>query len=290
MNGPDSAGAMRKLTVIIAVVVAPVLAAAWVILYLFPTRTEALWAWTIGTRMTPITMGAGYLGGVWFFVRVATNPEAHRHRAGFLGVTVLTTGLGIATLLHWEAFNHGHLSFWAWLLLYIVAPVVFALLFVSVHRHSAAAAPSDPRLPPWLRAALVTVGAVQVSAAVVMFAAPGLVIDHWPWAMTPLTVRSIGPFIAFTGVLALWALVDNRYAALRIGVEATTIGLVAIAVGALAALGDFTGPVGARVVYVGALIVLLGLLTAFLWTDPDRRAPLRRRATGPGSGPGSGPA
>ncbi len=271
-----STGAARKLTVVIAVVVAPVLAAAWVILYLFPTRTESLWAWTIGTRMTPITMGAGYLGGVWFFVRVVSAPEAHRHRAGFLGVTVLTTGLGIATLLHWEAFDHGHVSFWAWLLLYTVAPVVFALLFVAVHRATGAALPGEPRLPGWLRTAFVAVGAVQITAAVVMFAAPGLIIDHWPWAMTPLTVRSIGPFIAFTGVLALWALVDDRYSALRIGVEATTIGLVAIAVGAITALGDFTGPVGARVVYVGALIGLLGLLAAFLWTYPGRPSARRR--------------
>jgi hypothetical protein len=274
-SGSGAADATRKLTVGIAVVVAPVLAAAWVVLYLFPTRTEALWAWTIGTRMTPITMGAGYLGGVWFFVRVASDPEPHRHRAGFLGVTVLTTGLGIATWLHWESFNHGHVSFWAWLLLYVAAPVVFALLFVSVQRRSAVG-PGEPRLPRWLRAALVAVGAVQVTAAAAMFAAPSLVIDRWPWAMTPLTVRSIGPFIAFTGVLALWALVDDRYSALRIGVEATTIGLGAIAVGALTALGDFTGPAGARVAYVGALIVLLGLLVAFLWTDPGRDTELRR--------------
>ena len=278
MTGSDAepASAMRRLTVAIAVVVAPVLAAAWVILYLFPTRTASLWAWPIGTRMTPITMGAGYLGGVWFFVRVVFTPEPHRHRAGFLGVTVLTTGLGIATALHWEAFNHGHVSFWAWLLLYIVAPVLFALLFLSVQRRSTPAGPGEPRLPRWLRAALVAVGTVQVTVAVVIFAVPALVTDHWPWAMSPLTVRSIGPFIAFTGVLALWALVDDRYSALRIGVEATTIGLGAIAIGALTALGDFTGPVGAQVAYVGVLVLLLGLLGAFLWTDPDRRVSLRR--------------
>lgn len=267
---------MRRLTVVVAAVVAPVLAAAWVILYLFPTRTESLWAWTIGTRMTPITMGAGYLGGVWFFVRVLAAPEPHRHRAGFLGVTVLTAGLGIATALHWDAFNHGHVSFWAWLFLYVVAPVLFALLFVSVHRRSTPGGPDEPRLAGWLRAALVVVGAVQVTVAVAIFVVPTSVTEHWPWAMTPLTARTIAAFIAFTGVLALWALVDDRYSALRIGVEATTIGLVAIGIGALAALGDFTGPAGARVAYVVALVGLLGLLGAFLWTDPDRRLSLRR--------------
>ena len=260
----------RTVSVAIAAIVIPVLAAAWVILYLLPTRTESLWAWPIGTRMTPITMGAGYLGGVWFFVRVIATPEPHRHRGGFLGITALTTGLGLATLLHWDAFSHGHVSFWAWLFLYVAAPFLFAVLFVALHRATPPPSPDQARLPPRLRAVLVTIGAVQVTVAVAIFAVPSLVVDQWPWPMTPLTVRSIAPFIGFTGVFALWALVDARYSALRIGVEATTIGLGLIAIGALTAIGDFTGPTGGQVVYVGALVGLLGVLVAFLATDPAR--------------------
>jgi len=44
--------------------------------------------------------------------------------AGFLGTTVFTTLLLLATLLHWDRFNHDHVSFWAWLALYVATPVV----------------------------------------------------------------------------------------------------------------------------------------------------------------------
>lgn len=266
----DSNGMARSVSVTIAAIVIPVLAAAWAILYLFPTRTESLWAWEIGTRMTPITMGAGYLGGVWFFMRVIATRQPHRHRGGFLGITALTTGLGLATLLHWDAFSHGHLSFWAWSFLYLAGPFAFAVLFVALHRATPPPSPDEERLPAWLRGALVTIGVVQATVAIAIFVVPSLVIDHWPWPMTPLTVRSIAPFIGFTGVFALWAWVDARYSALRIGVEATTIGLGLIAIGALTALGDFSGPTGSQVAYVGALIGLLGVLVVFLATDPAR--------------------
>ena len=42
------------------------------------------------------------------------------------------------TILHWDVFNHDHVSFWAWLLLYVATPVLLPVLWATNRR-------TDPR-------------------------------------------------------------------------------------------------------------------------------------------------
>lgn len=105
-----------KPTRVISVVIIPVLAAAFVILYLFPGRTGQLWAWEMRPTMTAMVMGGGYLSGAYLSYRAATVRQWHRIGLGFVAITVFTAMLGIATIVHWDRFNHGHVSFWAWAL------------------------------------------------------------------------------------------------------------------------------------------------------------------------------
>jgi hypothetical protein len=260
---------MLRATKITAMVVMPVLFAAWVILFLFPTRTEALWAWTINPRMSAITMGSGYLGGVWFFYRVATAREPHRVAGGLFAAAVFTTLLGVTTIVHWDRFNHDHVSFWAWAFLYFVSPVFLPFLFRA---NRAASSPRDGDLVPRFGVVwLVIVGVTQIIAAATWFLAPDLAIDNWPWTMTPLTVRSISSFVAFCGTLLLWVLVDRRYSALQAGVEALMIGLLVTSIGALIAHDDFDGPTYGIILYVLALATLLVLFGALLAQVHARR-------------------
>jgi hypothetical protein len=250
---------------ITALVVAPVLLAAFVILFGFPDRTEQLFAWTIRPEMTPLTMGAGYLGGCWFFVRVLTAHEPHRLVGGFAAATAFTILLGIATILHWDRFNHGHVSFWTWAGLYALAPVLLAWLTIANWRSLRRdPGPSGPVVPSPLRWALALVGAAQLTIAIVFFAAPGLADDALPWTLTPLTARTLSAFVAFTGVLLLWPLVDDRWASIEIGLEAVAVGLTATGIGALRARDDFTGPAVSTAVYAAALLLLVGGIAALL--------------------------
>lgn len=248
----------RRIT---ALVIMPVLLAAWVILFLFPTRTEQLWAWTIRPSMSAMTMGAGYLGGVWFFCRVARASQAHQVAGGLLAATIFTTLLGVTTVVHWDRFNHDHVSFWAWAFLYFAAPPFLLVLFLADRRASSAAA-TGPHLPLWVARLMGGVGIVQLTAALVWFAVPDAFRGRTPWALTPLTSRSLASFVAFTGAFLAWALVDRRYTAMQAGIEAVTVGLAGTAVGAFIARDDFTGPASARTGYVVALIVVLAGLVA----------------------------
>jgi len=71
-------------------IIAPVLAAAFLVLYGLPGRTTELLAWTIRPDMTPILMGAGYGAGVYFFCRVATGDEWHRVAPVLPGIAAFT--------------------------------------------------------------------------------------------------------------------------------------------------------------------------------------------------------
>lgn len=252
---------MPRTRTITALVVMPVLFAAWVILFLLPTRTEALWGWTIEPPMSAVTMGAGYLGGVWFFARVARAKRSLEVAGGLLAATVFTTLLGAATVIHWDKFNHSHVSFWAWLFLYFVAPPFLLVLFLA-NRPGTDEDDGGPEMPRWLGRLLGGLGVAQLAGALVWFADPERFAGRTPWALTPLSSRSVASFVAFTGALLAWALVDRRFLAMRAGVEAVTVGLLATGIGALIARHDFDGPPSSRVAYAVGLVVMLGVVLA----------------------------
>ncbi len=254
---------MLTTTKVTALVIIPVLGAAFVILFFFPGQTDRLWAWTMRPDMTPITMGAGYLGGAWFFTRVATNHHPGRVAGGLGAATVFTALLGLATIVHWEKFNHTHISFWAWLFLYVVSPFLLPVLAVVNWRAGTTEEPKtteDAEIPPWARMFLAVVGIGSVLAAVTVFVVPRIAVDNGPWSFTPLTARSLSAYIAFTGLFLLTPLLDRRWASVRIGVEAVTVGLTVTAIGALRARHDFTGPDSSVVGFAVGLAVLLGVL------------------------------
>jgi len=262
-------------TKVTALVIIPVLGAAFVILFLFPGQTDRLWAWTIHPDMTPITMGAGYLGGAWFFTRVASNRHPGRVAGGLGAATVFTLLLGVATFLHWDKFHHRHISFWAWLALYVVSPVLLPILAVANWR-AGASDRSDPadgaEIPAWARTFLAVVGAGSVLGALTVFAVPRLGIEHWPWKLTPLTARTLCAYIAFTGLFLLTPLLDRRWTSVRIGVEAVTVGLVTTGVGALRGRHDLTGPDSSVVGFAVGLVALLAVL-AYLQLHLSRPSP-----------------
>ncbi len=252
-----------------AIVIIPVLVAAFVILYLFPSRTQDLWAWTIRPTMTPMLMGGGYLAGAWFFLRVARTRSGHQALSGLLGVCVFTSMLLGATILHWDRFNHAHVSFWAWFGLYVVTPLLLPVLWFNNRRTDPEVpGPGDVEVPGPVRAAFATVGAVQLLLAFLIFVRPSLAVEHWPWTVTPLTARTISAFLAFPAVTWLLFATDARWSSFEIPVESATIGLALILVATVRASGELRG---AAVAYGAALVGALVWLLAVQLTMRRRR-------------------
>lgn len=262
-----------KVTRAVSVVIIPVLVAAFVLLFLFPTRTRQLWSWTINPTMSALVMGAGYLSGAYFFYRAATVRQWHRVGAGFLAVTVFAAMLGVATIVHWDRFNHDHVSFWAWAGLYFSTPLLLPWLWVRNRRTDPGTLePGDREVPRRIRTVMATVGALQLVFAAVMFFRPTAVAEHAPWMLTPLTCRSLSAFAAFPAVLYLTFAFERRWSALRIPVEVVMMGMALIGVAAVLSADEFDAGDGLVWGWRVGLVVAFGALAA-LHAAMSRPAP-----------------
>ena len=96
-----------------ALVIFIVLVPAVIVLWDTPGETADRWAWTITPDLTPIFLGAGYGAGAYFFWRTFRATRWHPSSAGVLGASVFAALMLIATLIHWDRFNHGDAPFLA---------------------------------------------------------------------------------------------------------------------------------------------------------------------------------
>ncbi|MFP5319847.1 MAG: hypothetical protein ACLGI2_16335 [Acidimicrobiia bacterium] len=251
--------------------VIPVLLAAFVILYLFPGETMRLWSWMVCPEMSAFVLGGGYLAGAYYFARVWRAGEWHRVGVGFVAVTVFSTMLLAVTVLHWSNFNHGHVSFWAWLALYAVTPPLLPLLWARNRRTDPGKLPpGDVEVPRRLRTAVGIGGALQLAFALAVLAWPDAIAGGWPWAVDVATLRAMSAFIAFPAVTWVWFLIERRWSSFRITQHVATLGFVLILLGALQSRAEFRSG-GHYWAYVAGLGLGLGLNVA-LYVGMERRA------------------
>jgi hypothetical protein len=266
-----------KTTRAVSAAIVPILTAAFVILFLFPGQTHALWGWTIPSRMSCMFMGGGYLAGALFFFRAARAKEWHRLGPGIVATTLFATMLGVATFLHWDVFNHTHVSFWAWLVLYVTTPLLLPLLYVKNRVFDPLTpGPEDAPIPGWIRTSLTALGVGQLLFAFLLYARPSLFQAHWPWKLTTISARSLAGFASFPAVAYLAFAFERRWSALRWPFETAIAGLTLIAIGGLRSTGDFKGGGFTRAWAVGLAIGLAYLITVRLVME--RRVAEHRRA------------
>ena len=248
----------------VARLIVPFLAAAFVVLYGAPDRTTEFFAWTIRPDMTPLVMGAGYGTGVYYFYRVATAREWHRVAPVLLGITTFTWFMAIATVLHWGNFNHEHWVFYLWVFLYAVTPLLIPGVWLLNRRYaSGVEAAGDARLPRAVRLVGAGIGIAVTVGALVMFAAPEVVVGRWPWTVSPFTTRILAGWFALFGVLDVAGVLDPRWSGSRLLVQTQIVGISMGLLGIVRAWGDFdqSNPltwmlIGGTVLYLGAIALL----------------------------------
>jgi hypothetical protein len=249
--------ATRRAALVIFIVHVP----AVVVLWAAPGETTDRWAWAIAPQLSAIFLGSGYGAGAYFFWRTFRARRWHPSSAGVLGASVFAALMLLATLLHWDRFNHGDapflaaFAFWGWIVVYIVSPpAVFALWW----RNRA----TDPRTPgaaePLLSVAVLFAARgfalVALAVAVVFFLSPATAIDLWPWQLTPLTARVLACLTAQVGVGALVLSLDRRWSTWRLIVQTFFVATALLLVGAARAWEEFDQGDVMTYVYVGGLL------------------------------------
>lgn len=249
----------------VARVIILVLLAAVLILYGMPGRTTEHFAWTIRPDMTPLVMGSGYAAGVYFFSRVATTDEWHRVAPPFLAITVFTWFMAIATVLHWENFNHSHHAFYLWVVIYAITPVLVpGIWWLNRQTDPKRVRETDKRLPRAVRILGGGLGLGMTLSAIVVFLVPGLLIDVWPWTVSPLTTRILSGWFALFGVANIAVALDSRWSAATVLLESKMVGFGLIAIGVVRAWGDFDPSNALTWLFVGGMaLYLLAILVLY---------------------------
>ncbi|GAB7006135.1 hypothetical protein JCM18899A_36080 [Nocardioides sp. AN3] len=256
----------------LSLVIVPFLLVAFVILYLFPTRTGRLWAWQIPATMTSMVLASAYLGGAYFFLRVQRERRWHRIGRGYPAVATFAGLLGIATLLHWDRFLHDHLAFWLWAGLYFTAPFAVLGAWIANRRHAIRPGADEVMLRPGERAAVVVLGVLALGQGLVMFLAPSAVIGQWPWPLTPLTCQVMGAVFCLgcAGIGSWW---DPRWSSVRLMIEVDLLMLTLMLVAAARAHDEMiAGRAYTWPLLVGCVLTIAG--SAYLWASHELHRPL----------------
>ena len=227
-------------TRVLGAVIVPFLLVAFALLYFFPDDTRHWFAWDVQPTITPLIMGAGYIAGAYFFVRVARETRWHRIQVGFLPVTAFTLFMAIGTFNHLDRFATAARR------VLDLGRAVRRRRRCSCRWPGGATAgpirgtpePGEPPLPPCVRRRCSIVGGVQSLVALVLLLSPSTMIEHWPWLLTPLTAQTLGGWFALPGVTALMMGLDGRWSAIRITLESQLIGLALILLGTARAWED----------------------------------------------------
>lgn len=257
----------------LAVLIIPFLVVAFIILSFWPHDTDKLFAWTIKPAMTPMMLAAAYGGGIYFFTRVVLAKRWHLVKLGFLPVTAFATLLGIATLLHWDRFNHSHISFFTWTALYFTTPfLVFAVWLRNRMTDPETAEPDEVLIPQVIRLFIAVIGVITLAVSLLLFLQPALMIRLWPWMLTPLTARVVGAMFALPGVVGLGIAREKRWSAARIILEAQGFSLVMILIATARAWSDFEQSSLSTWLFVsGISFLLLALAVLYASIELHRR-------------------
>jgi hypothetical protein len=231
---------MFPITRMITSIVVLFLVIAFGILFFLPDRTGELFAWSIKPHMSSMFFGAAYLGGAWILGQAAIGSRWHRVQAVFPAVTVFTTAMLIATLLHWDRFSHGTLGFAAWLILYIISPFLISALWLYNKRtDSNEPEASDAIVSATARLITRIIGVVVLLFVLACFLFPALLIPFWPWTLTLLTARVLCGWLSVIGTGAWMISSDSRWTAWRAMLEGVFIAYSLIFVAAAMNPADF---------------------------------------------------
>jgi hypothetical protein len=252
-----------------AFVVVAILIPALVILWGLPGETADLWAWTIKPDMTPIFMGSGYGAGAFFFFRVARSNRWHPASAGVLSAAVFAALMLVATLIHWDKFNHGDAPligatvFYGWVGVYIASPLIVGALWLRNQRlDSRRAEPGDPIVPTIARSIALAIGVCAIAAGAFVLLSPSVAVDNWAWTLTPLTARVLGCFTVQVGLGAVLLSLDARWSSWSLLLQTFLVATGLLLAGAARAWNDFDQGNPATWAFLGGLV---GMSAAALW-------------------------
>lgn len=221
LSTPERAGGIKQTTPDIRFWLflgAVLVIAQGVILFLLPTRTEDLFAWTIAVPLTAAFFGAGYLASSVMDFLSSRERDWAMARLAVPSVLVFSILILLSTLLHLDKFHfnaprwYTAAATWLWVIVYTAVPVGMAWSLIRQLRQPGG---DPPRLAPmagWFRVVLGFQSAVLLVLGIGCFLALPGAMSLWPWELTPLTSRVVGSWLIGMSVASGHMALENDWA------------------------------------------------------------------------------
>lgn len=253
----------------VAGLVIPFLVVAFIILFIFPDQTGMLFAWKIQPSISAMMLGSAYAGGIYFFTGVLRSRQWHKVKVGFLPVIAFASLLGIATILHWDKFNHSHVSFFAWAGLYFTTPFIVSFVWLRNRKQDAGnSGEQDTIIPYTWRLIMGAFGSITLVISLFLFLQPGMLISLWPWTLTPLTARVMGAMFALPGLVGLGIALDKRWDAAILILQSQGFSILLILIASILSSQDYDWVYGGSWLFVGGLgLMLVSIILLILFMN-----------------------
>jgi len=242
----------------LALIIIPILAAAFLVLCLTPDTAGDHFAWPIKPRMSAMMLGATYFTGVIYFAVVFRAQSWHQVRLGLLPVALFAGMLGIATIIHWDRFSHSYPQFWLWTFLYWTLPFVLIAQWIRNERAARPlpAVPGEVHFGPAGRGILLILGIGLAATSLLLFLAPTVAAAYWPWKITPLTARVTAAELGLFGFFALEVAAVARWSEVRSLLLPQLISPIVFVICVVASWNDFQKTNPLTWVFVGFVLIV----------------------------------
>ena len=232
-------------------------------LFVLTERTADFFAWTIAAGSSATTIGAFYWTAcVLSYLSWRRQPWV-RARVGVPGVTLFLWATLFTTLMHLDKFHFagspsGQFAAWAWLVIYVLDPVLVTLALFLQWRTQGVDPPAAGNLHLIYRIVLVCSGVTFAVLGLVMLVLPGLAVSGAPWPLTPLTSRAIGSWVLAMGVVFLTMAWENDVDRIQPAAVASLVLPLLLCVGLVRYWGQFTWGV-AGWAYASTILLLVSI-------------------------------
>jgi hypothetical protein len=130
----------------------------------------------------------------------------------------------------------------------------------------------DVTIPIVWRVVLGIVGLITTIISAFLFFQPALMIEAWPWQLTPLTARVVSAMFVLPGLVGVGVAADPRWSSARLILQTQALSILFIVISALRAWNDFDPASPITYLFIGGLVGLLaGILAVIFLMETQRK-------------------
>jgi hypothetical protein len=189
--------------------------------FFYPQQTDVFFAWTIDGPIMAAALGASYLAASVLEAVAARQRSWAEARIAVPAVLTFTVLTLVITVLHIGRFHlHSDVAMarivaWVWLAVYASVPAIMGTLWLVQARAPDREPSRAVLMSPALRLAWILLALILLPLGAYLLVDPTRAAALWPWALTALTGRATGAWLAGFGVLCAHAAAENDLVRLR---------------------------------------------------------------------------